>query len=338
MKKKILLVGGCGFIGHNIALNLVEKGFNLKILDGLNVNNLLSFQDSDLENKFLYRSILNSRLDLIENKKIPLYICDARDYHKVSSIIYDYHPDVIIHLAAVSHSNRSNKDPHNTFDHSLRTLENVLDASRSLKKLPHIIFFSSSMIYGNFNNIVVTEETNLQPVGVYGALKHCGELILKSYNQVFGIPFTTIRPSALYGERCVSRRVTQVFIENAIQGKTIQINGNGEDKLDFTYIDDLIQGVLQCINNEKSFNSTFNITYGYGRKIIELVDILREYFPKLKVNFNKKENFVPERGTLSIEKAKKVINYLPKFSLDQGYKKYIEWYLNFYENLMIKKK
>ena len=80
------------------------------------------------------------------------------------------------------------------------------------------------------------------------------------------MPYTIIRPSALYGERCVSRRVGQAFIENAISGMPLTINGDGSDSLDFTYIDDLVQGVLRCIESDNSINQIFNITFGRGRK------------------------------------------------------------------------
>ena len=81
-------------------------------------------------------------------------------------------------------------------------------------------------------------------------MKYSGELIVKAYHRVFDIPYTIIRPSALYGERCVSRRVSQIFIENAVQGLDISINGDGSDRLDFTYIDDFINGVLLCVENK----------------------------------------------------------------------------------------
>ena len=85
------------------------------------------------------------------------------------------------------------------------------------------------------NKKKVDEDAICEPIGIYGTLKLSGELLVKAYNQVFDLPYTIIRPSALYGERCVSRRVGQIFIENAIQGNEININGDGEDKLDFTY-------------------------------------------------------------------------------------------------------
>ena len=92
------------------------------------------------------------------------------------------------------------------------------------------------MVYGNFKKEKVDENEICSPIGIYGTLKYSGELIVKSYNYVFNLPYTIIRPSALYGERCISRRVGQIFIENALQNKEIEIHGDGSEKLDFTYI------------------------------------------------------------------------------------------------------
>tara|TARA_B100001175_G_C19502426_1_gene638883 strand:+ start:525 stop:1523 length:999 start_codon:yes stop_codon:yes gene_type:complete len=331
MKKKILLVGGCGFIGHNLALHLKKKGFSIYIVDSLSVNNMLSFTDTDIKNKKLYTSILNDRIDLLNEGEISLVIQDARDYHAVSKLYDKINPDIIIHLAAVSHANKSNKDPHNTFDHSFRTLENTLDFAKSKKT--HVIYLSSSMVYGNFDSRKVNEETKCNPIGIYGTLKYSGELLIKAYNQVFDLPYTIIRPSALYGERCVSRRVGQIFIENAIQGLDITVNGDGEEKLDFTYIEDLIEGISLCCEKESAKNEIFNLTYGDSKKINQLIDVLRKEFPNSKIFYKEKEKFMPERGTLDISKAKNLLGYNPKNPIETGYLKYISWYRNFWDNL-----
>ena len=160
-----------------------------------------------------------------------------------------------------------------------------------------------------------------------------GENIVKAYSNVFDFPYTIIRPSALYGERCVSRRVGQIFIENAIQDLDIDINGSGEEKLDFTYIDDLIQGIYKSCINENSINQIFNITYGNSRKLSELADILKNEFQKININYIERDKFMPVRGTLNISKAKKLIDYSPKFNLETGYVRYIQWYKNFWKNL-----
>lgn len=328
--KKILILGGAGFIGHNLAIELKKLKYKVTIVDGLQVNNLISVLSNEDKLPFpdISKNILLERIRLIQENKINFMIQDVRDYHALSNIFNTIKPDVVIHLAAVSHSNRSNKNPYTTFDHSLRTLENALDNARVLKKI-HFIYFSSSMVYGNFSKKNVSEKDTCNPLGIYGALKYSGERIVKAYNQVFGLKYTIIRPSALYGERCISRRVGQIFIENAINQQTIQISGTGNEMLDFTNINDLTNGVIKVINNKNSINQTFNLTYGKAERIIKLVKILEEYFPNIKVKYTKKDKLMPERGTLSIKKAKKLINYNPIWDLKSGYKNYIEWYKNF---------
>lgn len=326
---KIALVGGGGFIGHNLALALNKLGAQVDIIDSLQVNNLYAFggDSKDILNRDLYLKIINQRLDLLREANIFLHLQDARDYHALSRILSDIKPDVVIQLAAVSHANKSNKDPYSTFDHSLRTLENALDACRD--SIKHFIFFSSSMVYGNFEGDAVTEESACNPLGIYGALKYAGEKLVIAYNQVFNLPYTIIRPSALYGERCVSRRVGQIFLENAVQGKNVTIHGDGLDKLDFTYIQDLIQGVVKVIENPNAINQIFNITYGQGREIREMAEMVKESFPSIEIEYLAKDALTPDRGTLSIEKAKSLIGYNPQYPLEEGYREYINWYKGF---------
>ena len=324
--RKVLLIGGAGFIGHNLAITLKKLNCEVSIIDGLQVNNLLSLHS--FENKLteidLYKLIIQERLDLLKKFDIPLFIEDARDYHKLGMLFDKLKPQVVIQLAAVSHASRSNKNPHDTFDHSFRTLENSLDCSR--KSVEHFIYFSSSMVYGNFKEESVNEETICEPLGIYGALKYGGEKLVIAYNQVFNLPFSIIRPSALYGERCISRRVGQIFIENALRGNNICIKGDGEEKLDFTYIGDLVQGIVRIISNEKSKNNIFNLTYGEGRSLREMAEIILREFPQIELENVVRDNLVPERGTLDISKAKNLLNYEPENPLNVGYIKYIDWY------------
>lgn len=332
--KRIALIGGSGFIGHNLALALQESGAKPQIVDSLQVNNLLAFAstDTNIVNRELYVRILNDRLSMLNEAGIPLYVQDARDYHALTKVLEAIKPQVIIMLAAVSHANKSNKDPYSTFDHSFRTLENALDYSRSdSSAVEHFIYFSSSMVYGNFTNGFVTEETPCNPIGIYGALKFAGEKLVIAYNQVFDLAYTIVRPSALYGERCVSRRVGQIFIENAIQGKDITVNGDGSDRLDFTYIEDLVDGVIKIIQNENSRNQIFNLTYGESRSIANIAEIVAQKFSNIHVNYKPKDKLTPDRGTLSVEKARSMIGYNPQNPLQTGFPKYIDWYCSLYQ-------
>ncbi len=331
-KKKVLIVGGAGFIGHNLSLVLKEFNYNVNIVDSLAVNNLYSIYKSDDSIKFpeLAKEIISERLKLIKDNNIEISIEDARNYHAISHIVEKIKPDYLIHLAAVSHANKSNKNPHETFDHSLRTLENVLDSIKNSKC--HLIYLSSSMVYGNFKSSQVNEESECDPIGIYGALKLSGEKIIKAYNQVFGLKYTIVRPSALYGERCISRRVGQIFIESALNNDEIYIDGDGSDMLDFTYIRDFIDGIVKIIENQRSENQIFNLTYGKSRSISELIDILKKDFPNIKVKNKERDKLMPKRGTLSIDKAKELLNYIPSWPIEKGYPRYIKWYREFFKN------
>jgi len=328
--KKIALIGGAGFIGHNLAIALKKRGHKPFIVDNLAVNNMLSFTNNDINNRKLYWALLNQRIDLLHENNIQINVEDARNYNSMCLLLGEEKPEVIIQLAAVSHANKSNKDPHTTFDHSLRTLENVLDIAKGIKS--HVIYFSSSMVYGNFESDYVTEENQCNPLGIYGTLKYSGELILKAYHRVFDIPYTIVRPSALYGERCVSRRVGQIFIENAVQGHDVNVTGDGSDRLDFTYIEDLIEGLILTIEKKNAINETFNLTYGESRTIGEMAGIIKENFNNINIKYIPKDSLTPNRGTLNIDKAKDLLGYSPKNSLAIGYPKYISWYKNFWNS------
>jgi len=327
--RRIALIGGAGFIGHNLAIRLKDLGAEVSIIDGLEVNNLLSFASTDngFENRDLPLKIIWQRLDMIKKDGIPLHIQDARDYHNLNKTMRQIDPHVVVQLAAVSHANKSNKDPYSTFDHSFRTLENALDCSRGL--VDHFIYFSSSMVYGHFRQERVNEESSCEPLGIYGALKYGGEKLVIAYNQVFDLPYTIIRPSALYGERCVSRRVGQIFIENALKGTEITVTGDGSDRLDFTYIDDLVDGIVKVIENENSRNQIFNLTYGESRSLADLAFIIHNNFPNVEIKYIPKDNLTPDRGTLSVDKARELIGYRPDWPLEEGFVAYINWYKEF---------
>lgn len=326
--KRILLIGGAGFIGHTLALELKKDGFDVSIIDGLEVNNLVSLQDSrnSFANRKLYLNFIEERLSLLRSAEIPIYVEDARDYQRLSRIVNEIQPHAIFLLAAVAHASRANKDPYSTFDHSFRTLENTLDISRSLTNSPHVIFFSSSMVYGEFKGKSPNEEENCDPRNIYGALKFGGEKLALAYGNVFDLPITIVRPSALYGPRCVSRRVLQVFIENAIRGNNLIIRGDGNETLDFTYIDDLILGLKSIVLNKLAFGEVFNLTRGSAESLLTAAEFIQTNFPKIDIVFEERDALNPERGSLDISKARKMLQFTPQFNLTLGLSLYIEWY------------
>lgn len=319
---RIVLVGGAGFIGSNLAQHLKHYGDDVWVVDNLSVNNYYYLLEHG-QNK-LHLKILEQRLADLKEAGIPVFISDARDYHLLSRIIGPLKPDVIIHLAAIAHMDRANKDPYSTFDHSLRTLENSLDIARTLK-IERLIYFSSSTVYGDFTKSEVTEDEPCDPKGIYGALKLAGELMVKAYNQVFDLPYTIIRPSALYGPGCISGRVVQKFIEQVLAGGQITVDGDGMEMTDFTYISDLISGVSKCFS-AKAKNQTFNLTAGNARTLIDLIQCIAAKHGEVKYKFGKRDPLRPMRGTLSIAKARLLLDYAPLVDLETGVGEYMEWY------------
>lgn len=325
--KRVALIGGAGFIGHNLALELSRLGAEVHIIDSLQVNNLGAFSNASGDpNKSLYLGLIDERIQLLRNARIPMHVVEARDYHVLSRALGDIKPTEIVQLAAIAHANRANKDPYSTFDHSFRTLENALDYARG--DGCHFVYFSSSMVYGNFEGDEVAEDRRCEPIGIYGALKYGGEKLVIAYNQVFRMPYTIVRPSALYGERCVSRRVGQAFIENAVRGRDLSVNGDGNDSLDFTYIGDLVQGIVLVLAKPEARNETFNLTYGSARSLNQMASIVKEHFPRIVVKHQPRDALMPERGTLSVNKAKRMLGYAPQFPLEKGFVRYIDWYKN----------
>lgn len=328
--KRILLIGGAGFIGHNLALRLAALGAEPIVIDGLQVNNLLAIQHEAATNPYadLYLAILNQRLSRLRERGIPVLVEDARDYLRLGRSMSDIRPDAVVLLAAVSHASRSNKDPYHTFDHSFRTLENALDIARG-REGTHFIYFSSSMVYGNFKGATAQETDSCAPIGIYGALKFGGEALVRAYDQVFSLPTTIIRPSALYGPGCISRRVIQVFIENALSGRPMVIRGSGDEALDFTHIDDLVSGVVQALDNPKAYRETFNVTRGRARTVGEVAEIIQKHIPTAEVTYGSATELNPERGTLDVSKARSLLGYRPRVDLESGIAEYIEWYSSF---------
>ena len=331
MKKKVLIIGGAGFIGHNLSIFLKQKNYDVTIIDHFVVNNFISLKK---KKKFIlknfYLNLLKERVSLLKKHKVKIIKADARNYHVISKIINKIKPNYIYHLAAVAHANISNKDPFSTFDHSFRTLENVLDASRNLKNLKRFVFLSSSMVYGHFKTKSVNEKTECNPLGIYGALKFGAEKLVIGYNQIFNLPFTIVRPSALYGERCVSGRVLQLFIENALQKKKLKIYGDGKEFLDFTYIDDFVNGLYLIIKAKKSLNEIFNLTYGKSRSLIDAANIVQRLIPNTNKEFIKRDKNMPFRGTLSIQKISNDLGFKPKYPIEKGIPKYYSWYKNIF--------
>ncbi len=334
---RIMMIGGAGFIGHHLALALREKGAEVMVVDNLQVNNLVRIvSDPNLDPalRALYTNFVLDRFALLRDAGVMLENVDCRIMFDLTTVFADFEPTKIVHLAAISSAVTANEAPGLAYDLQINTLRNVLEMCRtSTTKVGQVCFMSSSTVYGDFESASVDETVRPQPRGVYANGKYIGERMVREAMNLYGIDYTIIRPSALYGIRCISRRVSQAFVENALQDKPLLLEGGGDGRLDFTHIDDLVEGIVRSLALEAGLSNTFNITYGNARTIAELAGIIKEYFPKVRIEERPRAQEKPKRGTLEIGRAREDLGFIPQIPLEQGYRRYCEWYLEQWERV-----
>lgn len=320
--KTALITGGLGFIGSTLANQLISKKIVNKCIL---LDNFGSFINPLKPN---YNDYRQKRLN--DDKKFVIERGDASNSQITLKIIQKYRPQYIYHTAALPLAKIENLNPAEasigSVDATRNLIENLNFIISSQKKytLKRFVYFSSSMIYGDFRSSNVNELEPALPKEIYGTMKLAGEIITKGLCNYYNLDYTIIRPSAVYGPTDMNQRVSQIFIEKAIKGEKIYVQGKNE-KLDFTYIQDLVNGVILASTNKKGANETFNITNGSGRSLLEFVKILKKYFPYLDYEVVERDNFRPKRGTLSIKKAKRLLGYKPSYTIEKGIKNYLQY-------------
>ena len=319
--KNILITGGLGFIGTALAKKIIKenKGKLCILLD-----NFGGYINPSIGSFYDYRKL---RLQAINKDKYKIERTDTNNFKSVLSIIKKYKPEVIYHTAALPLAKVSNVNADEAKQGSIDSTINLIDAVNiSLKEneLKRFVYISSSMVYGDFKKNTVMEDDTKRPKEAYGVMKYCGEKITEGLCKLYGLKYSIIRPSAVYGPTDMNRRVSQLFVEGARKNKKLIVEG-GEEKLDFTYIEDLVDGLILAGTKNKGINETFNITYGKGRRLLDFIKILKKYYPNLNYEIKPKDKSKPSRGTLSINKAKILLGYKPKINLEKGIKKYLDF-------------
>lgn len=318
---KILITGGLGFIGSHLAKIIIEKKIASKciLLDSFG-GFINPIKDSFMD----YR-----KHRFVDNKNIIIERGNAGDFRLIYKILDKYKPKIIFHASAVPLAKLDNISASECRRGSVDTTTNILECinffqSKKRFKLNRFLYFSSSMVYGDFKKSKVSEKEQLNPKEIYGTMKLAGEIVTKGLCNFYKIPYTIIRPSAVYGPTDMNQRVTQIFLEKALKGEQLKIQGKDE-KLDFTFVEDLAEGCVLAARSKKAENNIFNITFGKAQTLYKYVKILSKYFKDLKFSVEERDHLRPKRGTLSIKKAQLLLKYKPKYNLEKGMKKYIEF-------------
>lgn len=334
-RERVMLVGGAGFIGHHLALHLRRKGAEVMVVDHMQVNNIvnvLSNPELDPVRRHLYTNFLLDRTELMREAGVEMFNADARIMTDLTEAFNEFLPTKAVHLSAISSAVTANRVPGLAYDLQITSLRNLLELCRLKESVcRHVAFLSSSTIYGDFSGDSVDETVRPAPRGVYANGKYMGERMVREAKTLFGIDYTIIRPSALYGVRCVSGRVSQKFIENALFKKPLFLEGGGGGRLDFTHIDDLVEGIVRGLALDGGRSRTFNITFGNARTIADLAKIIQEYIPDVVLEERPPAPEKPKRGTLLMDRAREYLGFVPQLPLEIGYRQYCEWYIEQWE-------
>ncbi len=316
----VFITGGAGLVGSWVARYLVNKGYKVIIYDNF------SSYISPFKNK------LKNFIELRFNGIVDKVIFERGDTTNISHtrrVIMHYKPAFILHLGGMPVADLSNCHIEEAVESILCGTINILEVIKELKYLKIFVYVSSSMAYGDFEIFPCPEDHPKRPKSIYGGSKYAGEIMTQTFSRRFNIPVSIVRPSAIYGPWDINRRVSQIFVENALTGKELRLDGGGELVLDFTYVEDAAQGIILALLNPNALNETFNITYGRGYTLLEFVKILKNIIPSLKYQIVDKWDVNRcLRGALSIEKAKRLLGYSPKYSLERGLRKYVQAYKN----------
>ena len=302
---KVLVTGGAGFVGTNLALNLLEHGYDVKIFDDLSTG---LEQNIPKDTEFINASILDT------NKlKNAIKACD-----------------VVVHLGARGSVPRSIKDPIATHDVNSSGTLNVLEAARSSGS--HYIFSSSSSVYGSNMTLPKSENMVLRPLTPYAASKMSGEALSLAYAKSYELPVSTFRFFNIFGpwQRPDHEyaAVLPKWISKCIKGDEIEIFGDGLQTRDFTYVGTVVNIILSCISKKILHPEPVNLAYGNNISLNQVLEIMKFNFPTLNVKY-----LPPRKGdVLHSKNDPKLIKTLyPDITRDKfevSLQKTIDWFKN----------
>jgi len=311
-KRKYLVTGGAGFIGSHLVDKLLSEGNSVVTID-----NFDDFYPKEVK--------LSNTLDASRKSNFRLVEGDIRDVNLLDKIFSEEAFDVVIHLAAKAGVRPSIENSAEYYDVNISGTVSLLEA---MKKSNHknLIFASSSSIYGNSKHIPFSEADFVgYPISPYAATKKSGELICHTYHHLHNFNVFCLRFFTVYGPRQRPDLAIHKFTKKIMNGEAIPVFGDGSSKRDYTYIDDIIQGIKLAIDNLDGFE-IINLGESRTIKLIELIEIIEnEVGKKASVEFLPFQPGDVELTYADISKAKKILNYNPTYAIEDGIKNFVEW-------------
>ena len=330
----VIITGYAGFIGYHLTQ---------KLLSDNSINNILAI---DNINDYYDISLKKNRIKkLKENKninKLKVLNIDINEYKKIFTISKKFNIKVIFHLAAQAGIRYSFNNPKAYIDSNINGFFSILELAKNLK-IKKLIYASSSSVYGKQQKVPYSEklQTN-EPLQLYAATKISNEAMAYAYSHLYKINSVALRFFTVYGPYGRPDMAIFKFVDRIYKNKKINLYGNGKMLRDFTFIDDITDGIIKVFKNKKNDNKIFHRTYNLGRgkpiKVIKLIKMIEGYLgKKAKISYLERNTSEMFKTHCSINKFKKDYKFYPKISLDEGIRNFIKWYMDYFNHKWLSK-
>lgn len=334
----ILVTGVAGFVGFHLSQRLLEEGFEIVGIDNVN-----SYYETQLK---------HDRLAQIQNHdKFHFFKVDLANKKEVEGIFWKQKFDTVINLAAQAGVRYSLENPTAYIDSNLAGFTNILEGCRK-HEIKHLIYASSSSVYGANTKMPFSVHDNVDhPVSLYAATKKANELMAHTYSHLFGLPTTGLRFFTVYGPWGRPDMAYFSFTQKILSGEPIKVFNHGKMKRDFTYIDDIVEGIVRLISNvpqqdqdwdrEKPDPSTsyapyriYNIGNNKPVDLMEFINTLEDLLEtKANIEFLPMQPGDVEATYADISDLQEVVGYEPTTSVREGLEQFVKWYKQYYQVL-----
>jgi UDP-glucuronate 4-epimerase len=333
---KVLVTGAAGFIGSALALRLLERGDEVIGIDNLNDYYEISLKQARLERTLAHSAFTDCRVDIA-------------DREAMEGIFKQYKPDRVVNMAAQAGVRYSLENPLAYVDTNLMGFANILEGCRH-NDVEHLVYASSSSVYGANTSMPYSVHDNVDhPLSLYAATKKSNELMAHTYSHLYNIPTTGLRFFTVYGPWGRPDMAPIKFAKNILAGKPIDVYNYGKHRRDFTYIDDIVEGVIRTLDhvaqpNEKWSSDTpdasssrapyrlYNIGNNDTVELMYFIELLEKNLGK-KAEMNMlplQPGDVPETYA-DVQGLVADVGYKPDTSIEDGIEKFILWYRDYYE-------
>jgi UDP-glucuronate 4-epimerase len=317
VKRNILVTGGAGFIGSHLVDRLIAEGeWRVTVVDDLN----------DFYSPGIKRANIAAHRDHPEYK---FFECDIRDANQLKTVFDEADLDVIVHLAARAGVRPSLKEPKLYVETNINGTVNMLELAREFG-VGQFVFGSSSSVYGINSKVPFSEDDKIfQPISPYAATKAAGELLCHTYSHLYDIRTVCLRFFTVYGARQRPDLAIHKFTKLITEGRPIQVFGDGSSRRDYTYIDDIIQGVRASIDYDGPMHEVFNLGESETTELSWLIDLIENAVGNKAIIDRQpmQPGDVPVTFA-DISKARRLLNYDPHTKIETGIPNFVAWYQN----------